>query len=109
MSGFDMGNLGALMGGFQQKVAEMKQRAAAARCVGEAGGGMVKVVMTGDYQLVDITIDPKLVGAGSDREMLEDLLKAATAESLRRVKADMDQAMQQLTGGLPIPPGLLPF
>ena len=41
--------------------------------------------------------------------MLEDLLKAATAESLRKVKADMDQAMQQLTGGLPIPPGLLPF
>lgn len=106
MSGFDLGNLGALMGGFQQRVAEMKAKAAATRCVGEAGGGLVKVVMSGEYELVDVTIDEKATG---DREMLEDLVKAATAEALRQVKVEMQSNMQALTGGLPIPPGLLPF
>lgn len=106
MSGFDLGNLGALMGGFQQRMAEMKAKAAATRCVGEAGGGLVKVVMSGEYVLVDVTIDPR---AMSDREMLEDLIKAATSEALRKVRAEMEASLQQLTGGLPIPPGLLPF
>jgi nucleoid-associated protein EbfC len=106
MSGFDLGNLGALMGGFQQRMAEMKQRAAAARHVGEAGGGVVKVTMSGDYQPIEISIDPKVM---DDREMLEDLLKVATAEAVRKVKSEMEASLQQLTGGLPIPPGLLPF
>jgi DNA-binding YbaB/EbfC family protein len=106
MSGFDLSNLGALMGGFQQRVAEMKAKQAALRCVGEAGGGLVRVVLTGEYQLVDVTIDPK---AMADREMLEDLIKAATSEALRKVQVELQAQMQQLTGGLPIPPGLLPF
>ena len=94
------------MGGFQQRMAEVQQRAAAARFVGEAGGGMVKITMSGEYQPIEIVIDPRAMG---DREMLEDLLKAATAEAVRKVKADMEASLQQLTGGLPIPPGLLPF
>ena len=106
MSGFDLGNLGAMMAGFQQRMAAMKEKAAATRCVGEAGGGLVKVTLSGDYQIVELTIDPKAMG---DREMLEDLTKAAMAEALRKVKAEVEAGLQQLTGGLPIPPGLLPF
>lgn len=106
MNSFDLGNLGALLGGFQQKMAEMKQRAATLRCVGEAGGGLVKVTMSGDYQVLDVSIAE---GAMGDRELLEDLVKAAAAEASRQVRTNVEASLKELTGGLPIPPGLLPF
>ena len=102
----NLGGLGALLGGFQQKVQEMKQKAASTRCEGEAGGGLVKVVLTGDYQVETISIGE---GAMEDRELLEDLVRAAMAEALRKVQEDMKNNMAALTGGLPLPPGLLPF
>jgi hypothetical protein len=106
MSQFDLGNLGALFGGMQQRMADMKNRVAAIRVTGEAGGGLVKVTMTGDYQLVDVSVGE---GAMGDREMLEDLTKAAISEALRKVRSALEAEMTQLTGGLPLPPGLLPF
>jgi DNA-binding YbaB/EbfC family protein len=102
----NLGGLGALFGGFQQKVADMKEKAAAARCTGEAGGGLVKVTLTGDYQVHAIEIGD---GAMEDRELLEDLVRAAMSEALRQVQEDMKSNMAALTGGLPLPPGLLPF
>ena len=102
----NLGGLGALLGGFQQKVQDMKEKAAATRCEGEAGNGMVKVVLTGDYQVESISIAE---GAMDNRELLEDLVRAAMAEALRKVQEDMKQNMAALTGGLPLPPGLLPF
>lgn len=102
----NLGGLGALLGGFQQKVQEMKEKAAASRCEGEAGGGLVKVVLTGDYQVDSISIAE---GAMDDRELLEDLVRAAMAESLRKVQEEMKTNMAALTGGLPLPPGLMPF
>lgn len=103
---FDMGNMGALFAGFQQKIQEMKDRAANTRCVGEAGGGLVKVTMTGDNNIVAVEIAE---GAMDDREMLEDLVRAATGEALRKVRDAMQENVKELTGGLPIPPGMLPF
>ncbi len=103
---FDMNNLGALMGNMQQKVAQMKANQANIRCEGIAGGGMVKITLTGDYQVDSVSIDP---GAMDDRELLEDLLRAATSEALRKVQDEIAAGMQELTGGLPIPPGMLPF
>ncbi|HHO53836.1 MAG TPA: YbaB/EbfC family nucleoid-associated protein [Deltaproteobacteria bacterium] len=102
----NLGGLGALLGGVQQKVQDMKARAAATQCTGEAGGGLVKVTLTGDYQVHAIEIGE---GAMDDRELLEDLIRAAMAESLRQVQDQMKASMAELTGGLPIPPGLLPF
>lgn len=101
-----LGGLGAMLGGFQQKVQEMKDRVAATRHTGEAGGGLVKVTLTGDYQVHAIEIGE---GALEDRELLEDLMRAAMSESLRQVQDSMKQGMAELTGGLPIPPGLLNF
>ena len=103
---FDLGNLGALMGNMQQKVAEMKANQARIRCEGVAGGGLVKITLTGDFQVADVAIAP---AALEDRELLEDLIRAALGEALRNVQNEMAKGMQDLTGGLPIPPGLLPF
>lgn len=106
MDPFDFGNIGALLGNFQQRVQEMKDRAAQTRCVGEAGGGLVKVTITGDNQIENVEIAQ---AAMADREMLEDLVRAATGEALRKVRTEMEQNIAKLTGGLPIPPGMLPF
>jgi DNA-binding YbaB/EbfC family protein len=106
MDPFDLGNIGALLGGFQQKVADMKDKAANSRPTGEAAGGLVKVTLTGDYAVDRVEI---AAGAMDDRELLEDLVRAAMGEALRKVKEDIEKNMAELTGGLPIPPGMLPF
>ena len=102
----DLSNLGALLGGFQQKMLEMKEKAAAARVSGEAGGGLVKVELTGTYEVVSVSIAE---GALEDREMCEDLVRAAVAEALRGVREETERNVRELSGGLPLPPGLLPF
>ena len=103
---FDMSNMMGMLAGMQQRVADMKAAAKDLTVTGEAGGGMVKVTMQGDYEIISVSIDE---GAMDDRELLEDLVRAATGEALRQVKAETAAALQKLTGGLPIPPGLLPF
>lgn len=102
----NLGGLGAMLGGFQQKIKEMRDRQAQARFTGEAGGGLVKITVTGDYQVDTVEIGE---GAMEDRELLEDLMRAAMSESLRKVQQSMQEGMSEIAGGLPIPPGMLPF
>ena len=76
---------------------------------GQAGGGMVRVSVSGKGALKDVTIDPSLLRE-DEAEILEDLLVAAHADA----KAEADRAVREkteaLTAGLPIPPGMkLPF
>jgi DNA-binding YbaB/EbfC family protein len=106
MDNFNLGNLGNLLGGMQQRVADMKAKQAALRCEGVAGDGLVKITVTGDFQVADVHISPDAL---DDRELLEDLVRAALSEALRQVQAEMAKGMQEITGGLPIPPGLLPM
>ncbi|MCA9568740.1 MAG: YbaB/EbfC family nucleoid-associated protein [Myxococcales bacterium] len=106
MDQFDFGNLAGLLGGFQQKMADMQARQKALRCEGTAGGGLVKVVVTGDFLVESVSIAQE---ASEDRELLEDLVRAATNEALRQARDSMKDGMQAMTGGLPIPPGLLGF
>ena len=106
MDQFDFGNIGALLGGFQTKMAEMQAKQKALRVTGEAGGGLVTVEATGEFEILSVSISEE---AYQDRELLEDLVRAATDEALRKVRAEMKQNMQAMTGGLPIPPGLLGF
>lgn len=105
MAGFDMGNLGALMGNVQKMMGDMQARAAEIKATGTAGNGAVTVVLSGDYHCESIEVKPEALG---DREMLEDLLKAATNEALRQVKAELAKEASKFTGGLPLPPGMFP-
>ncbi len=100
---FDPNNLSGLMAGFQQRMQQLKEEAAEARVEGQAGGGLVKVVASGDQKIVAVHIAEDAV---ADRELLEDLLVAATNDALRLSKEHMSQALEQLTGGMSLPPGL---
>jgi hypothetical protein len=62
-----------------------------------AGGGMVKVVVTGDLKLESLTIDPDAVDP-EDVEMLQDLVLAATNEALRQAVELQEKAMQSASG-----------
>src|SRR5213076_1056307 len=76
--------------------------------VGEAGGGMVKVTMNGRHEVKRVQIEPAV--SGEDREMLEDLIAAATNDAVHKVEARVQQKMASLTAGLQLPPGMkLPF
>lgn len=104
MSQFDMGPMGALLGGFQAKIEAAKRQAAETQVTGEAAGGRVKVTMTCDYNVHNVEISED---AFEDKDMLEDLIRAATNEALRQARSETAKGIQDLAGGLPIPPGIL--
>ena len=67
-----------------------------------AGGGAVKVVVTGKLEVKSIEIEPEVIDP-DDAEMLSDLIMAATNEALRAANQDKEETMGALSGGLNIP------
>lgn len=89
------------MQGLQQEIAEMTVE-------GRSGGGMVVVTLTGKGEMRGIKIDPSLVS--DDVTVLEDLIVAAHNDAKGRADTAANAKMQELTAGLPLPPGMkLPF
>lgn len=105
------GGLGNLMKQAQQMQENMKkaqEQLATIEVEGQAGAGMVKVVMTCRYDVRRVSIDDSLMG--EDKEMLEDLVAAAMNDAVRRVEATSQEKMGALTAGMGLPPGMkLPF
>ena len=104
------GGLGNLMKQAQEMQANLQkaqEELASMEITGEAGGGMVKVTMTGRHDVRRVQIAPEVM---DDREMLEDLVAAAVNDAARRIEAESRERMAGLTAGLPLPPGMkLPF
>lgn len=107
-----MKNLGNMLKQAQQmqtRMAEMQAKLEATEVEGQAGGGMVKVKLTGKGDLRRVSIDPSLI-TPDDREVLEDLIVAAHADAKQKVEATMAEEMQKATAGMGLPAGLkLPF
>jgi DNA-binding YbaB/EbfC family protein len=92
----------------QENMKQAQDAIAAMEVEGEAGGGMVKVVMTGRHDVKRVTIAPTLLS--EDTDMLEDLVAAAMNDAVRKVETASQQKMAGLTAGMPLPPGFkLPF
>ncbi len=86
----------------QNKVSKLQQELADRSVETSAGGGMVKVAVTGRQELKSITIDPKAL-EGGDVEMLQDLILAAVNEGVRISRANMEREIASITGGLHLP------
>ncbi|WP_426954095.1 YbaB/EbfC family nucleoid-associated protein [Muricoccus radiodurans] len=100
-----MKNLGNMLKQAQQmqsRMQEMQAKLEAATMEGGAGGGMVKVTLSGKGDLKGVSIDPSLMVA-EEREVLEDLLIAAHADAKQKVEAMMAEEMGKATAGLNIP------
>jgi nucleoid-associated protein EbfC len=105
------GNIGNLMKQaqvMQERMQKAQAEVQAIEVVGEAGGGMVKVTLTGRHQVKRVQIEPSV--ASEDREMLEDLLVAAFNDAAHRIEVRTQEMMAAVTAGLQLPPGVkLPF
>ena len=70
---------------------------------------MVRVTLTAKGQMKHVTLDPSLLKP-EDKDMLEDLIVAAHDDARKKGERVMEERMQSLTAGLPLPPGFkLPF
>jgi nucleoid-associated protein EbfC len=69
---------------------------------GTAGGGMVKVTLNGSNELVSVKLNPEVVDP-KDVEMLEDLIVAAHANALEKVKSTSESTLGSITGGMNLP------
>jgi DNA-binding YbaB/EbfC family protein len=87
----------------QAKQAELEE----AEYTVKAAGGMVEMVMRGDYQLTSLSVKPEIV-VPDDVEMLEDMLAAAFNEAVRTVKENAEREMAEAGNGFNLPniPGL---
>lgn len=93
----------------QAKFEAMQQEIAAMEVTGQAGGGAVTVTLTGKFEMKTLDIDPSLFKE-DDVEILEDLILAAHNDAKAKVEAAMQEKTQEMTSGLPLPPGMkLPF
>jgi len=75
---------------------------------GSAGGGLVTLKLSGKGEIRAAHIDESLLKP-DQREIIEDLIVAAHADARRRLEIVLQDKMQALTGGLPLPPGLKLF
>ena len=92
----------------QENMKKLQEQLAVMEIEGQAGSGLVKVVMTGRHEVKRVNIDPKLLA--DDREILEDLVTAAFNDASRKVDSTTQERMAAATAGLPLPPGMkLPF
>jgi DNA-binding YbaB/EbfC family protein len=110
MFGGGKGGLGNLMKQaqeMQENMQKAQQEIAEMEVEGQAGGGMVKVQMTGKHELVKVEIDESIM---DDKEMLEDLFAAAVNSASRNVEQITQEKMGGLTSGMNLPGGMkMPF
>jgi DNA-binding YbaB/EbfC family protein len=97
-----MKNLQKIMKQAQQMQERMQKTMEELEVEGSAGGGMVTARMNGAKQLLSLKLDPEVVDP-EEVEMLQDMVVAAINDAARRVDEALQEQMQGLTGGLPLP------
>ncbi|NYF26447.1 YbaB/EbfC family nucleoid-associated protein [Sporosarcina sp. JAI121] len=103
-----MKGMGNMQGMMKQMQKMQKQMAVAQAELGEkrlegtAGGGMVKVIVSGDKQVVEVIVDPTVVDP-DDVEMLQDLIVIATNDAMTKAEELTNSTMGQFTKGLNLP------
>ena len=92
----------------QGRMQKMQEDLAALEVEGQSGAGLVKVKLNGKFDTRSIRIDPSLMKP-EEAEILEDLVAAAYQDAKGKAESAVQAKMQEITGGLPLPPGLRLF
>ncbi|MBF0161798.1 MAG: YbaB/EbfC family nucleoid-associated protein [Magnetococcales bacterium] len=106
-----MKNLGNIMKQAQEmqsRMAKMQEDLAVTQVVGQSGGGMVEVTLSGKQVVQRIKLDPSIIDP-ADVELLEDLIAAAFNDAQKKLADLTQQTLSKVTGGLNIPGLNLPF
>jgi DNA-binding YbaB/EbfC family protein len=98
-----LGNLMRQAQQIQESMQKAQAELGALEVTGEAGGGMVRVVMNGRHEVRSVQIDPAAIG--DDRDMLEDLVAAAVNDAVHKVGARVQEKFSGVMGGVSLPPG----
>jgi nucleoid-associated protein EbfC len=96
------------MGEMQARMQKMQEELAALEIEGQAGAGLVKVTLSGKGDMKRLSVDPSLLKP-DEVEILEDLVVAAAQDAKAKLDQQLQVKMQEMTGGLPLPPGLKLF
>lgn len=88
----------------ESNIKKAKEELAQTEVHAEAGGGLVKVTMTGRYIVKRIEIDPELLQ--DEPDMIEDLIAAAVNDAVRQAEVVSEEKMQKANSGMGLPPGL---
>jgi DNA-binding YbaB/EbfC family protein len=99
LGGIDLSSLLAQAQSMQQQLLEAQSRAAEQVVEGQAGGGVVRIRVSGGLEFQDVTIDPSVVDR-DDVDMLQDLVLAALRDALAKINALNEEAMGGLGGAL---------
>jgi hypothetical protein len=92
----------------QENMQKAQEEIANMEVTGQAGGGMVKVTMTGRHDIKRVEIDDSLMS--DDKEILEDLVAAAVNDAVKQVEKESQEKMSGMMAGFNLPPGMnLPF
>jgi DNA-binding YbaB/EbfC family protein len=103
-----LGNIMQQAQKMQEDLKKAQEELALMQVLGESGGGLVSIVMTGKREARKVTIDDSLLG--EDKDMLEDLVAAAINDAVNKVAKMKKEKMSDITAGIPLPPGFkLPF
>lgn len=91
----------------QENMQKVQEELAQMEVTGQAGGGAVKITLTGKMEARKVNIDPAVL---ADAEMLEDLMVVAINDAVGKANEESSRRMAAVTAGMPLPPGLkLPF
>jgi DNA-binding YbaB/EbfC family protein len=96
------------VGEMQARMQKMQEELGALEIEGQAGAGLVKVALGGKGDMKRVHIDPSLMKPG-EAEIVEDLIVAAAQDAKGKLEALLQTKMREMTGGLPLPPGLKLF
>lgn len=88
----------------QGRMADMQAALQDLEVEGKAGGGLVRVVLSGKGDLKEVSIDKDLVKP-DDVEIIEDLIVAAHTSAKAELEVKLQEKMKEVTGGMPLPPG----
>ncbi len=94
--------------GMQARMQQLQEELGALEIEGKAGAGLVTITMSGKGEVKRVKIDPSLMKP-EETEIIEDLIVAASADAKSKVEARMQEKMAEITGGLPLPPGMKLF
>jgi DNA-binding YbaB/EbfC family protein len=101
--------------GLMKQAAELKSKMESMQAeldqievTGTSGGGLVSVTLSGKGEMKSVKIDDTLIKP-SEKEIVEDLIVAAHADARRKAESLLQEKMKDVTGGLPLPPGMKLF
>ncbi len=102
-----LGNILKQAQAMQENLKRAQEELATLEVSGSAGGGMVRVTMTGRHDVKHVEIDAALLK--DDKEVLEDLVAAAMNDAVRKVEQAAQEKMSRITGGMGLPGMPFPF